>query len=52
MVYLYIGIFITKYRLFTILNCFVPDFLKWTLPSLGLVGIIVPNRGLSQVKTK
>ena len=27
---------------------FIPEFLKWTLPSLSLVGTIGPNRGLSK----
>ena len=29
-------------------NSFIPEFLKWTLPSLNLVRTIVPNRNLSQ----
>ena len=30
------------------LNPFIPEFLKWILPSLNLVRTIVLNRGLSQ----
>ena len=29
-------------------NAFSPKFLKWTLPSLNLIGTIAPNRGLGQ----